>query len=348
MTDEANGPDDRPWVGITANPGSGLGRGRVQVERFVEALRDNGLAALVAWTPADRRALVSRSGSDPRCRCLVAVGGDGTVAALLNDRPKVPVLVLPTGTENLFARHFGMGPDPKQAAEVIRSSGRPLRIDLGETPDYRFALMAGIGFDADVVARHHRARLADRGQGRARPTHRAAYVVPVLQSSLAYRFPRLTVTITDPPTGEVLEGRMAFLFNLPRYALGLPIAPDAVENDGWLDLVTFPKPGPFRALGSLWEVLRGRHIRPGGAEHRRVRAVSVVADEPVPVQLDGDPCGTIPRAGPEPPWTASVLPSAVELLVPRSYRPAARSAVETPLDLADPVGRPSPRTESPP
>ncbi|MFO0958082.1 MAG: diacylglycerol kinase family protein, partial [Isosphaeraceae bacterium] len=89
MQDEANGAGDRPWVGISANAGSGFGRGRDRVGRFTEALRAQGLDPRVAWTPGERRDMVRQSGEDPRCRCLAAVGGDGTVAALINERPAV-------------------------------------------------------------------------------------------------------------------------------------------------------------------------------------------------------------------------------------------------------------------
>ena len=63
--------------------------------------------------------LVSRSAGDPRCRCLIAVGGDGTVAALLNEQPGVPLTVFPAGTENLVAQHFGLRKDPDELARTI-------------------------------------------------------------------------------------------------------------------------------------------------------------------------------------------------------------------------------------
>src|SRR6185437_12566688 len=103
----------RPWVGIAANSGSGLGGGRRKVERLVVELGCRGLAARVAWTLAERADLVADAARDAHCRCLVAAGGDGTVAALVNERPAVPITVLPTGTENLFARHFGLGRRPE-------------------------------------------------------------------------------------------------------------------------------------------------------------------------------------------------------------------------------------------
>jgi diacylglycerol kinase family enzyme len=304
-----------PWVGLVANPNSGIGAGRERVCRLVDALAHHGLAARVGWTPDDRAGLVRSAVPDSSCRCLVAVGGDGTVAALLNERPRVPITVLPAGTENLFARHFGMTRQPDRVAETI-ASGRPLPLDLGEAGGRRFALMAGLGFDADVVTRHHLARLGRAH--RVRPTSRVAYVEPVLRASFGYGFPALRIRVEDPAPPEELLGSMAFVFNLPRYALGLPIAPTAREDDGLLDLVVFRDRGPLAALHYLWLVFRGLHLKRPGAWHRRVRRVTISSDSPVPVQLDGDPAGAI-DPGPGLPWTARVLPRAASVLVPRTY-----------------------------
>jgi diacylglycerol kinase family enzyme len=302
----------RQWVGITANAGSGLGAGKRRVDRLVSELARRGLPARVAWTLAERADLVAESARDPNCRCLVAAGGDGTVAALINERPTVPVTVLPAGTENLFAGHFGLGRDPARLAATI-AHGRRTRIDLGLTGSRRFTLMAGIGFDADVVSRHHVTRIGRAGV--ARPTHRGAYVESVLRSSLQYRFPNLSVTVSDPGAEETLVGTSVFIFNLPRYALGLPFAPSARGDDGWLDLVVFREAGPFQALHYLWMVVRGVHLKRPGVYHRRVRRAVVSASEAVPVQLDGDPGGYV-EAGGSGGWSVEVLPQAIDVLVP--------------------------------
>src|SRR4029079_15487297 len=136
-------------------------------------------------------------------------------------------------------------------------------------------------------ARHHLTRVGRAGV--ARPTHRDAYVESVLRSSLEYRFPPLTLSITDPCAEETLVGATAFIFNLPRYALGLPFAPSARGDDGWLDLVVFRHAGPFQALHYLWLVIRNLHLDRPGIYHRKVRRAVVSSTETVPVQLDGDP-----------------------------------------------------------
>src|ERR1700735_370466 len=75
----------RAWVGIVANPSSGRGAGRRGVEHLSRELAGRNLEARVAWTLDERVGLVTESASDPGCRCLVAAGGDGTVADLVNE-----------------------------------------------------------------------------------------------------------------------------------------------------------------------------------------------------------------------------------------------------------------------
>lgn len=324
--ESARGPAEkphhgRPWVGITANAHSGVGHGRARVAKLIHELRKHGLNAKVAWTNEDRAKLVREAEVDAGCRCLVAAGGDGTVAALINERPTVPMTVLPAGTENLFAAHFGIRCRPRELAELI-SANRIVRIDLGQIGARRFSLMAGVGFDADVVTRHHSARTSRSGG--MKTTSRAAYVEPVLRSSLEYQFPTLTVSAKTNGEEEILLGTTAFVFNLPRYALGLPIAPTASADDGLLDLIVFREAGSFHALRYLWLVFRGLHLHRPGVFHRRVRDVSVVATQPVPVQLDGDPGGLLPSGRTAAPWRVEVLPAALDVIVPGSYTQRSR------------------------
>src|SRR5208337_3738232 len=165
-----------PWVGIVANRSSGTGGNNLLVRRLVGELAKLGFGTEVAWTPVERKMLAAEAESRPGCRCLVTVGGDGTVSAL--------VTVLPAGTENLAAQHFGLRRNTAALARNI-AAGQVIRADLGNAAGRRFLLMTGFGFDGDIVTRHHRGRTTR--SGRVKPTHRAAYVEPILRSSLFYR-----------------------------------------------------------------------------------------------------------------------------------------------------------------
>jgi diacylglycerol kinase (ATP) len=329
---------EKTWVGLIANKNSGIGTGAKRVRLLAHELARRGFSSKIAWTPEERHALVAQANADPTCRCLVAVGGDGTISALINEQPLVPVTVLPAGTENLAAQHFKLKRNPAWLARTI-AAGHRVRADLGCVDGRRFLLMMGFGFDGDVVTRHHSSRVTSTGA--IKRTHRAAYVEPILRASLFYRFPVVHVRVLDEGAEETLKGTTVFVFNLPRYALGLPFAPEAKQDDGFLDLIVFREPGPFQALYYLWRVLRGTHLEHPGVFHRRVRKVFLTSDETVPVQVDGDPGGhllpspqdnTAGGTSSNPSdrhhstsagshhhsqgWTIEVLPNAIDVIVP--------------------------------
>jgi diacylglycerol kinase family enzyme len=291
-----------------------MGKSLGLVKRLAGALRRVGFNHQIAWTPEERTSLVARAASDPLCRCLVAVGGDGTVAGLVNEQPGAPITVLPAGTENLAASHFGMGRNPDELASRI-AHGRAVRVDVGLVAGRRFLLMVGFGFDGDIVSRHHHGRVSRSGS--VRPTHRIAYVWPTLRASWSYGFRAISVQIEGPGGEETLTGTTVFVFNAPRYALGLPFVPGARDDDGWLDLLVFRKPGTLQALYYLWKVFRGTHLQDKSVVHRRVKKAVVTSGSRIPVQIDGDPGGYLPPATPADPdagWTVEVVPAALEVI----------------------------------
>ena len=248
-----------------------MGRAVNLVRRLVRELENVGLEAEIAWTPDERRSLVANAGTGfglpmpgrgGRRRHRLGAGqrtaqGPDQRAPVGDRESGGPAFRTASGTLLLLARTI--------------ASGRVARTDLGCAAGRRFLLMTGFGFDGDVVTRHHRSRTST--SGRIKPTHRAAYVEPILRASLFYRFPSIRVRIEDPGAEEELEGTTVFVFNLPRYALGLPFAPTACQDDGLLDLVVFREPGPFQALYYLWRVFRGTHLDHPGVFHRRIRRV---------------------------------------------------------------------------
>ena len=155
--------------------------------------------------------------------------------------------------------------------------------------------MAGIGFDADVVTRHHLARVGRSGS--PRPTHRVAYVEPVLRSSLGYPFPPLTVRIDRPRQRGDADRHVGLRLQPPALRAGAAVRPlgprrrrlarpRRLPQAGCVSRVVLPLAGP---PGASTSTLPACTI--GGCE------VVVSSVEPVPVQLDGDPGGYVSTAG---------------------------------------------------
>ncbi len=281
---------------ILANPRAGSETSRRVIGALMRGLKQAGLGATLCWDRDELSRRVTEERDD--LRCVVAAGGDGTVLEVINRAPGVPVAVLPLGTENLVARHCGLTRCGQTLANVI-AAGRMRRLDLARAGGRVFCLMAGAGFDAAVVHDVHRRR---RGH-----ISRLSYAVPILQEMQRYRFPMIEIEVVD--TGERLRGAMAFLFNVPLYGLGLPIAPDARPDDGLLDLYLFERPGVWPLAGYVLSILSRRHARRPDVRHRQAKHFRLTGAGNVPLQIDGDPAAPLPA-------DIEVLPGALALFVP--------------------------------
>jgi diacylglycerol kinase (ATP) len=308
------------WAGIVANPSAGRGRGLKNVENLEAALISRGVQVELALTPEDRHRIVKLASTQNYDRkVIVAIGGDGTVNALLNECPQVPFCNMASGTENLFARAYRTPTDPDLLADWIIHA-RSKQMDVGEyyesgtnsNTKKRFALMLGFGFDAAVVNRHHTRRVAQTGS--ARPTSRLAYVGPLAHEAWYYKFPPVQLTFTDDHGNQIQQvGSTCILFNMDCYAIGLKFVPQASAFDGFLDSVSFSRTGSIQAGIYMATVVAGLHPQLKSVAMGKMREVKVEAlESPVPVQMDGDPAGWIL---PDKPWIVKCIPQACPVLV---------------------------------
>ena len=298
---------------IALNPTAG-GRCRIPlVRRLAELLEAVGLQAEVITEIGTLAEKADRLYGNGDLRAVVAAGGDGTVGLVAQrTMPGVPIAVLPLGTENLLARQLGLRADPAELCAAI-CGGRIVRLDAGLAAGRLFLLMVGCGFDAEVVRRLH-------GMRRGHIRH-FSYTKPILDSLRNYQYPELRVYCESPVStgkGDELVGaacptdfsaRWAFVVNLPRYAVGLQIAPDALGTDGFLDICLFKEGSLWSGLRYLAGVALGTHLSWRDVTRFRARCVRIESTGAVPYQLDGDPGGFLPV-------TIEILPGRLTVLVP--------------------------------
>lgn len=270
-------------VQLIVNPVSGASVGRRFVDGLTQRLRTCGFAVRTARTagPGDARILAQQC-CGVGCRALVVVGGDGTVNEVVRGMQGdgVPILAVPGGTENILAKYLGMVKETGWLCEVVRG-GREVRFDIAEMNGRRFLLVAGIGFDAEVVR-----RLVVRRRGHI---SRAEYFWPLWGAFWAYHHPRLKVEVN----GTLLHDGpgLAFVGNISRYAIGLPILLRAIPNDRLLDVCVFPCRGQGALLRHAVDVLMRRHVNRNGVVYRQAERVRIWSDRRVGIQLDGDWAG---------------------------------------------------------
>jgi diacylglycerol kinase (ATP) len=137
-------------VAVLAHRGKSLDGGLPALRR---ALERRGVDPF--WCVVDR----SRDARKPLHQALkqgiklvLVWGGDGMIQRCVGviSRFDAAMAILPAGTANLFASNLGI-PKSIEAALDIGLSGNRLSLDLGSVNGERFAVMAGVGFDAQMI-----------------------------------------------------------------------------------------------------------------------------------------------------------------------------------------------------
>jgi diacylglycerol kinase family enzyme len=285
----------RPFAAVVANP--------TKVDDA--AARQGWLArasADLGWDPPlwlesdpdDGGVAQTAAALDAGASVVLAYGGDGTVRAVASTLAGtgVPLALLPAGTGNLLARNLGVG--VADLGEALRTalSWSERKIDVGRveldhsgedhTPRTEsFLVMAGLGFDAEVMAAVE-PRLKDR-------VGWWAYVVTGVKQ---LRGPRSRVTLRlddDEPIARRM--RTVIVGNCGELTGGVRLMPEAEVDDGYLDVVVVSAGGLVSWAAVIAAVLtRSRHGHPV-VEHFRCREIEIRAERPHQVQLDGDPAG---------------------------------------------------------
>jgi len=278
------------------------------VRAAVAAAREAGhsVEVRVTWEAGDAARLAEEA-SRLGFACVAAGGGDGTInevaagllAAKAAGAPGPALAIVPLGTANDFAHSCQIPLDPV-AALRLATTAQPRRIDVGRVAERPFINLATGGFGTEITVE-------------TRPElkkflHGAAYLITGL-SHLAELRP-VKASFTGPGfswSGELLvlavgNGRQA--------GGGHILCPEALIDDGLLDVGILPdvphgeRAAALRALLTEGKVALWRHV-----VSARLPWVELTADEPVQVNLDGEPI-----SGKK--LRFEILPGALEVCVP--------------------------------
>jgi YegS/Rv2252/BmrU family lipid kinase len=233
---------------------------------------------------------------------LYVLGGDGTVMEAVNALVgcPVPVGVLPGGTGNQLARLLRIPLHPQRA---VRALARPRveLLDLGRLADGRhFALTAGMGLDAAMIAGTPTASKRRFGV--------AAYVASAARA--VWSASSFGVEIVANGERVEREAGLVMIANVAsvldgRFSLG----PEIAHDDGWLNVAVLSPRGLRDGLTLASRLARGDFRPDPRMLFIRTRAVQVTADRPVPMQADGE---LLPGAT----LDATVVPAAARFLAP--------------------------------
>jgi diacylglycerol kinase (ATP) len=234
---------------------------------------------------------------------VLLFGGDGTIHRHLSQLVKLglPVLVVPVGSGNDFARALGLrrvrgsllawrrfcvGQDNVRAIDLGVIT--PLEVAGGAPAPHEscryFGSVAGVGLDGEVVRRANALPRWVRGHGGY-----ALTLVPTL-----FRFAPLPMKILVPDEAGGWTTRsdqptiLAAFANTSTYGGGMKIAPRARMDDGQLDVCVIGGIDPFKLACLFPTVYFGRHLGIRGVEYFQTARLRVETEAPLDVYADGE------------------------------------------------------------
>jgi YegS/Rv2252/BmrU family lipid kinase len=289
---------------LIVNPTSGQGKAAREKRRLLDLVSNMSHIHVEVPASAEATTEIARSASAQGFDRVLVAGGDGTINRVVSGigESGMPMGIIPLGTGNVLAHDLGIPSNDIVSALKIISADNIRAVDLGRAGDRLFLLMAGFGFDAEVI-------------GSVSPKVKdvigtMAYAAPVFKKLMTYTPARFRLIFNDDSNYEV-EAYAVILANCGSYAYNLQIAPQAVFDDGLLDIIIF-ETGPgsmFRFVGQALEVFFQKRILDPYTTYFKSSSVRIETEPLVKMQIDGDVCG-------EGATRVEVIHKALKLIVP--------------------------------
>jgi diacylglycerol kinase (ATP) len=244
---------------------------------------------------------IGETTSDQAPDVVLIFGGDGTVHRHLQRLVELglPVLIVPAGSGNDFARVLGLRSVKESLAawrKFLNGAGNSLSIDLGlisspgqegggSSAPHRtyFCSVAGLGLDAEVTRRANRLPRWARGNG--------GYALTAVPTIFQYAPLPMKISVSD---GENWKDRsdqptiLAAFANTGIYGGGMKIAPRAQMDDGLLDACVISGMDSFRLACLFPTVYFGGHLRLREVQYFQAARYRVETESPLDVYADGE------------------------------------------------------------
>jgi YegS/Rv2252/BmrU family lipid kinase len=299
-------------VVFLVNPASAGGSTGRRWPEIAHRAAAQGLAgdALISEEPGQLASLAAeavRGGAG----LLVVVGGDGSVNEVVNgvaEEGGFELAVIPRGTGWDFVRTYGI-PRDLDAAIDIALNGAVREIDLGLVSFRTWAGADGRAYFANVASAGISGAIAQRANQASKALGgKISYYWSTLAVFVRWQTSEIRVSLDD----ELRAGKMidVVVANGRYLGGGMMMCPEAEPDDGQFDVLLIGDVTKRDLLFVLPKTYRGKHLPHPRLELLRGRVITVDADEPLPIELDGEQPGTTPAR-------FEVVPHALRLRVPR-------------------------------
>ncbi|MBT3384628.1 MAG: diacylglycerol kinase family lipid kinase [Prolixibacteraceae bacterium] len=234
---------------------------------------------------------------------IVAAGGDGTLFEVINgyfqnpSEIKIPIGVLPVGTGNAFARDLELDNTLWKSAIKIIGKQNTRKVDVGKFhthgQDYYYLNILGLGFVADVTKIARSLKVFGN----------IAYTFGVLFRTLFLSSERMIFEID----GQKFEHDCTFVeISNTRYTANFLMAPNAVIDDGLLDVTIAKKLSRIRLIKSFPKIFTGEHVNLPEIETFQAKSIKIKSESPKILSPDGELIGITPVK-------IECLPQAIEI-----------------------------------
>jgi diacylglycerol kinase (ATP) len=287
-------------VAVVAHAEKRLGGGLAELRRVLKA---QGVADPLWYEVAKAKHAPDRAqrALDDGADLVFAWGGDGTVRRCMGVLAGTDacLAVIPAGTANLFATNLDIPMDIEEAV-AVGLHGERRQLDVGSFSGERFGVMAGVGFDAEMIRgsedlKERLGRLAYVWSG-SRNLREDAFEAEIRVDGLDWFDGRATC---------ILLGNVGDLFG------GVTVFPDARPDDGQLELGVVTAEGLVQWARTLARTAAGDPTLSPFVRATRARKVKVQLDRKVRYELDGGDRTKVRT------FKAKVEPGALRLCVPR-------------------------------
>ena len=288
-------------IALVVNPTSGKGRGAALRSAVEERLRGGGAhVRSVVGTSGEHARDLTHAAVTEGVEAVVALGGDGMVHLALQAvaGTETPLGIVPAGTGNDLATCLGIPPDPVAAADLVLSGSRR-RIDAARAGERWFGCVLGAGFDSVV---NERANTLRWPKGPQRYNVAIAAELP--------RFKALPFVLTLDGEEWRTHAMLVALGNAQAYGAGLRITPDALLDDGLLDVFVLAPVSKLEFVRTLPKARTGEHVHHPAVTVRRARVVTIESPGVV-AYADGERIGPLPL-------TVECVAGAVQVFAPVS------------------------------
>lgn len=271
-------------LGLLCNPTSGGGRGGKIKEQVISHLQSQEIDFLdLSGVNADVAKMNLKALDLERISNLIVIGGDGLVHLAIQKlaRSTVPLLIIPAGTGNDFARSLGLNINQPLENLSLLNEMKSTGVDLGLVAGEYFAQILSTGFDSLVNERANQMRFI-RG--------RMKYNVAIAQVLSTFK-PRSYSFRVDEVHLES-KAMLIAVSNGKSYGGGMMISPMSDLQDGYLDVMILGPVSRFEFLRVFPKVYSGSHINHPAVKFLKAKNVAISAN--AVAYADGERVGDLP------------------------------------------------------